>query len=215
MSFLTQLLKSALGVVGISDGTNVLGVNADGSLNVVTLSGDVVTITDPALVAALIAQGTATAGVKGLTVFCAVYSATPTYTAGKSDVPSLDLSGNLLVKPYRRSQTVAAGTACTTTAATTVLAAQDGFFTDITHLFISPLAVAIDVNFTVTLSDGTNSYTYNLNTGAVTTPAPGTQVAITFDPPLPASSISTAWTLTMSVTETVNVNIVAVLQKGN
>jgi hypothetical protein len=158
----------------------------------------------------------ATAPANGLAVLSVNNTTAPSLTTGQSVAQQADYAGSVFVKPIRRSQTVAQATACTTQAATIVLAAQAaGVFADISHLSLTVLAVAIDLNFTVTLSDGTNNYLFNVNSGGVTSPSPGTGVFIDFNPPLPATTAATAWTLTMSTAETVNVNIVAVLQKAS
>src|SRR5665213_1337597 len=163
-----------------------------------------------------IGNAVAATGIQANAAYGEYLSTAPAPTTGQYSALQTDNAGSLFVKPIRRSQTVSQATACTTTAATTVLAAQaSGIFADISNLIITVLAVAVDVNFTVTLSDGTKSYVYNLNTGGVTTPSPGTQIVVNFNPPLPATTAATAWTLTMSVAETVNVNIVAVLQKAS
>jgi hypothetical protein len=154
---------------------------------------------------ATVTAGTApTNGIAGLAVN---NTTAPALTTGQSVAHQCDYQGSLFVKPYRRGQTVSKGTTCTTTAATTVLAAQAaGIFADITSLIITTNAV----NFSVTLSDGTKSYTYNLPGGSNT--GTGSQLSISFVAPLPASTAATAWTLTMSSANTVNVTIVAALQ---
>lgn len=165
---------------------------------------------------ATIGNAVAATGIAASAAYGEYLSTAPAPTTGQYSSLQTDYTGSLFVKPYRRSQTVAQATACTTTAPTTVLAAQAaGIFADITTLILTVLAVAVDVNFTVTLSDGTISHVFNLNTGGVTSPSPGTQLAVSFNPPLPATTAATAWTLAMSTAETVNVTIVAVLQKAS
>ena len=137
----------------------------------------------------------------------------PSLTTGQTASLQSDYEGSLFVKPYRRGQTVAQGTTCTTTTATTVLAAQAaGIFADIATLIITVTGAAAAA-FTVTLSDGTNSYVFDVNTGTATTT--GAMIFLNSSIPLPATTAATAWTLAMSVAHTVHVVVVAALQKAS
>jgi hypothetical protein len=108
---------------------------------------------------------------------------------------------------------VSKATTCTTEAATTILAAQAaGIFADITTIVLTATG-ATAAAFTVTLGDGTAGYIYDMTTGAAT--STGTQININFQPPLPATSAATAWTLAMSSATTVHATVVAVLQKSS
>lgn len=137
----------------------------------------------------------------------------PAISATAYEPVQLDAYGSLFIKPYRRSQTVPQATTITTTTKTTILAAQAaGIFADISTLIVTAQSSATAAAFTVTLSDGTNSYIYDMNVDN----AVGTQeLNINFEPPLPATSAATAWTLQLSVAETVHVTCVGVLQKAS
>jgi hypothetical protein len=144
----------------------------------------------------------------------------PSATNGQTSPLQADYEGSLFVKPYRRSQTVAqATTISASTATTTVLAAQaTGIFADISTLIMTVVPGATtDTAFTATLSDGTNSYIFSMDTGALATavgvPAP---INLTFNPPLPATTAATIWTIALSsATPTVYITVVAVLQKAS
>src|SRR5271157_75080 len=155
----------------------------------------------------------ATAPANALAILSVNNTTAPSLTTGQSVALQSDYQGSIFIKPYRRGQTVSKATTCTTTAATTILAAQAaGIFADISTIVITVTGAAAAA-FTVTLSDGTNSYIYDMTTGTAT--STGTQVNITFNPPLPAASAATAWTLAMSAANTVHVTLVAVLQKAS
>lgn len=129
----------------------------------------------------------------------------------------LDNSGSLFVRRSRRSQVVSqATTIASTNVATTVLAAQaSGVFSDISTLIITPTSAAVtSLQFTVTLSDGTNNYIFDMDTGTIAASSP--DLVLPFDPPLPAASSATAWTIALSVnTVTVHVTVVASIQKAS
>lgn len=72
-----------------------------------------------------------------------------------------------------------------TSPVTCVTAAGSGVFTDITSLTVTNGSVTAT---TVTLSDGTSSFVYNCSGGG--------GITIPFNPPLPATTANTAWTLT-------------------
>lgn len=149
----------------------------------------------------------------------------PSLTTGQSVAAQCDYEGSLFTKPIRRSQTVAkATTIASSSTATTVLAAQAaGIFADISKLIITPTPAAtgiITTGFTATLSDGTNSYIFDMDSGNIgSATVPGTDgiiINLEFNPPLPATAAATAWTLQLSVaTVTVHVTVVAVLQKAS
>lgn len=185
-----------------SGGTQLVGIvgNADGVLDAVITA--------------------ATAPANGLATLVVNRTTAPSLTTGQSVAAQADYVGSLFVKPYRRSQTKSAATTITNSAAaTTVLAAQAaGIFADITNLVITVLPVAVaSTLFTATLSDGTTSYVFDMVNGSTTTDAEdGTFINIQFNPPLPATTAATAWTLTLSVnTVTVHVTVVAALQKAS
>lgn len=160
----------------------------------------------------------ATTPASGVATLVANVTTPPSLTTGQSVVAQADYVGSHFVKPYRRSQTVAQATTINATGATTVLAAQAaGVFADISNLIITVVPGAtVDVAFTVTLSDGTNNFIYDLDTGALATaPADPTQININFNPPLPATTAATAWTLNESSAQTIHVTVVAVLQKAS
>jgi hypothetical protein len=129
-----------------------------------------------------------------------------------------DYQGSTFVKPYRRGETIGqATTIASSSAATTVLTAgAAGIFLDIASLVITATGQATNVAFTATLSDGTNSYVFDLNTGSTTTFTPAPPLVVNFDPPLKAASAATAWTIALSsAAVTVHITVNAVLQKAS
>jgi hypothetical protein len=162
----------------------------------------------------------------GLATLVANVTTAPSLTTGQSVAAQCDWGGSLFVKPIRRQNTTSKATTIAASAsATTILAAQAaGVFADISNIIITvtPTAGATaGVTFTATLSDGTNSYIFDMNTGndSTTTIAgnPGDPINIQFNPPLPAASAATAWTQTNSVSTgvTTHTTVVAVLQKAS
>lgn len=156
-------------------------------------------------------------------VYPGVYTQQPfgTYPPGSGVVDYLqtDNAESLFVKPFRRSQTLSqATTISSSSAAHTILAAQvsgpgSPLFTDLTQLTITCTAQATGVAFTATLSDGTNSFIYDLNTGSTTSLVIAPPFMEQFNPALPATNSNTAWTLTLSSSSvTCHVTVVAVLQ---
>jgi hypothetical protein len=150
----------------------------------------------------------------------ATYNTSAPTPAAAATVPlQTDYVGDLITRPFRRSQTIAQATTITASAAkTTVLAAQAaGIFADLSLLIISVVPGAtVDTAFTAILTDGTANYTFSLDTGALATatgvPPP---LVIPFDPPLPATTAATVWSITLSsATPTAYINIVAVLEKA-
>jgi hypothetical protein len=144
----------------------------------------------------------------------------PSLAAGQSVAIQSDYQGSVFVKPYRRGQTKGQATTITNSSvATTVVAAQAaGIFADISTLVLTVTpAATTDLAFTASLSDGTNTYIFDMDTGALAAAtADPTVINVSFDPPLPATTAATAWTLTLSLnTVTVHVTIVFVLQKAS
>ena len=78
-------------------------------------------------------------------------------------------------------------------------------------------AATVSLPFTLTLSDGTATYVWDMETGALaTSSADGTLLNLAFNPPLPATTAATAWTIATNVaTVTVHAVAVAVLQKAS
>jgi hypothetical protein len=163
----------------------------------------------------------ATTPLNGLATLVGYIQAAPTPTTGQSVGTQADWNGSTFVKPIRRSQTVAQATTITNSSATTTILAADGtagVFRDISNLMITVTpAATTDLAFTATLSDGTNSYIFDMDTGALATAtADPTIINLSFNPPLPATSSATLWSLTLSInTVTVHVTVVAVRQKAS
>ena len=146
----------------------------------------------------------------------------PSLANGDVVTAQADYVGSAFVKPYRRSQTVAQGSVINaSTSPVTCLAAQGvGIFADISTLIITVTAAATtDLGFTVTLSDGTATYIFDMNTGSLGggSDDPNNPLMISFPAALPATSTNTAWTVTSSVSTGVvcNITVVAVLQKAS
>jgi hypothetical protein len=121
-------------------------------------------------------------------------------------------AASLFVKPYRRNETIAKATtiSLTLTAATVVAASGSGLlFTDLCSIFISTTPAATTaLVFTATLSDGTASYIFDMDTGTVASSV-GAPINITFNPPLKATTANVIWTLQLSV-NTVTVHVTTV-----
>lgn len=162
----------------------------------------------------------ATAPTNGVATLVVNETTPPALTTGQSVAAQADYVGSQFVKPYRRSQTVAQATTITaSTGTTTILAAQAaGVFADLSSLIITVTPGATsNTAFTATLSDGTNSYIFDLFTGSVATVTDDpVGLNLSFVAPLPATTAATAWTLTLSsATPTVHITVVAVLQKAS
>jgi Ice-binding-like len=159
----------------------------------------------------------ATAPPNALATLSVNQTTAPSLTAGQSVAQQADYVGSQFVKPFRRSQTVAqATTIASSAAATTVLAAQAaGIFADIASILITATpALTTALVFTATLSDGTNNYVFDMDTGTVA--ASSGPINLNFSPPIPATTSATAWTITLSIaTVTVHITTVAVLQKAS
>lgn len=126
--------------------------------------------------------------------------------------------GAVNIRPFRRNKTVCTPTTIASSSSpTTVMAAQGAAtFADISNLVITVVpAATVDLAFTATLSDGTQSFVYDMDTGALATaPADPTIVNVEFNPPMAATSANTAWTITLNVaTVTVHITTCAVDEK--
>lgn len=163
---------------------------------------------------------TGAAPANGVAVLCQYSSTPPGPSAANTVFLQCDYEGALFVKPFRRKQTVAQATTITNSSTiTTILAAQGAnVFADISNLIITvtPAATA-DLAFTASLTDGTLTFIYDMDTGALATAtADPTIININFNPALPATTANTIWQLTLSLnTVTVHVTVVAVLQKAS
>jgi hypothetical protein len=157
----------------------------------------------------------ATAPANALATLSVNQTTAPSLAAGQSVALQSDYQGSVFVKPYRRGQTVSKATTIAVNTITTVLAAQAaGIFADISEFILTATPIATSVATTATLSDGTNSYIFDFIPGTAT--ALGSDpIIFEFNPPLPAASAATAWTVTMSTANTVHITIVAVLQKAS
>ena len=142
----------------------------------------------------------------------------PSLATGQSIASQGDWGGSLFVKPHRRSLTDATATtiASSSSAAAVTATPAAGVFADLSALVITTTAQSTGVAFTATLSDGTNSFVYDLNTGSTTALVIQHPIQINFDPPLAATTAATAWTLQLSSSSvTVHVTTNVVLQKAS
>ena len=89
-------------------------------------------------------------------------------------------------------------------------------FADLSQLIITVGAIATTaIAFTATLSDGTNTYIYDMDTGVIASGG-ADPLIINFNPPLPATSAATGWTIALSVNTVVaHITTVVVLQKAS
>jgi hypothetical protein len=166
---------------------------------------------------ASIAAGTAPGN--GLAILSVYNNTPPSLTTGQSVALQCDQNGSIFVKNTRRSETKALSTTISTTTATAIVTAPGaGLFADLSSLIITvtPQGVTGEA-FTVTVSDGTNSFIYDMFTGVTATLAP-TQINASFNPPIPATTANTAWTATVSTITTqpvIHVTTLVILQKAS
>jgi hypothetical protein len=128
----------------------------------------------------------------------------------------IDGYGNVFVNNLRRSQTVpVTGNIASATAATLCAAQGAGIFADLATLVLSLREGATaNVFFGVNVSDGTKTYRFNFMSQDVTTFQPGAPLVVSFDPPLPATTANTAWTIALtSATDTPSVDYVGAFVK--
>jgi hypothetical protein len=220
----TNSITAALSAWGTAPGgTQVQGVNSDVFIGGVIAANSAAGVqkvgivggTAGASVDASVAPGTAPTN--GFPVLARYANSAPGPTTGQTLGVQSDSAGDLFVRPFRRSQVVCqATTIASSSSATTIISAQAAStFADISNLMITVTpAATTDIGFTATLSDGTISYLYDMDTGALATAtADPTQVNINFNPAMPATTAATAWTLQLSVA-TVTVHITACFEKG-
>jgi hypothetical protein len=160
----------------------------------------------------------ATAPTDGLATLVEYASTAPALTTGQSVMVQANSAGDTFVKPFRRSETVSKPTtiSLTATATAVVAAPATGFFADISSLFISATpAASTALVFTATLSDGTSSYIFDLDTGTVAS-AVGAPLNLHFNPPLKATTAATGWTIALSVaTVVVHITTIATLNTAS
>jgi hypothetical protein len=143
-------------------------------------------------------------------------STAPATTAGVPAVVQQDGYGSLFVNNVRRSQVVpATGNIASTTAATLLAAQGAGIFADLSGLVLTcRLGATGPALFGVTISDGTNSYRFNMSSESTATGGGNPPLAVNFDPPIPAHAANTAWTIALtSATDTPSVDFVATFIK--
>jgi hypothetical protein len=190
----------------------VVAVAASAGVQKVGISGATGVTLDAVITAA-------TAPANGLAILSVNTTTPPSLTTGQSVALQSDYEGSIFVKPYRRSETVAQATTISlSSSATTVLAAQAaGIFADISALVVTVTpAASTALVFTITLSDGTQSYIYDMDTGITATPSATGTINFTFDPPLPATTAATVWTIAASLaTVVLHITVVAVKQKAS
>lgn len=190
----------------------VVAVAAAAGIQKVGISGNAAATIDGVITAAA-------APANGLAVLVENVTTAPSLTTGQSVMAQSDYQGSLFVKPYRRGQTVSQATTISATGATTILAAQAaGIFADIAQLIVTTPPLAAPSSFTISLSDGTKTFIFDLSTGffsATVADSASAPFVLIFDPPLAATTAATAWTLNESVANTIHVTVNAVLQKAS
>jgi hypothetical protein len=202
-TFAVQAAQSGTWNVGLSAGSNTIGK--------VDILGNAGATLDATI-------GAAAAPTNAIATLVVYNSTPPALTTGQSVAQQGNSAGDTFVKPYRRSETAPKATtiASTTTATAVVTAPASGFYADISSLFISVTpAASTALVFTATLSDGTASYIFDMDTGTVAAPA-GAPINITFNPPLKATTAATQWTIALNVaTVTVHITTVATLNTAS
>jgi hypothetical protein len=165
-----------------------------------------------------IGNAVASTGIAASAGYGEYLSTAPAPTTGQYSALQTDYVGSLFIKHARRSETLSQATTIASSSASTTVLASGGanIFTDISNLIVTvTTAATTSIPFTVTLSDGTKSFIYDMETGSLTTNAPS-PLALAFDPPLAASSAATVWTIALSVaTVTVHIVVNSVLQKAS
>jgi hypothetical protein len=167
---------------------------------------------------AVITAGTAPAN--GLMTLAVNRTTAPSLTTGQSVGLQCDYAGDLFVKPYRHSKTVAAtGNIASVTPANIIGSQGAGIFADLSAVVLTLREGATaNVFFGVLISDGTNSYRFNFMSQSATTIQAASPIQINFDPPIPAASTATAWTIAVtSATDSPSVDYICnfVLQKAS
>jgi hypothetical protein len=146
--------------------------------------------------------GAATAPTNALATSTRYTSSAPALTANQAIMVQCDSAGTQFVRPYRRSQYKATPVTITASTSPVTAAAAQGanIFADITGFYVTVTTAATTATtFTITLSDGTANYVFDLDTGALATAsADPTILNFSFPSPLPATTANTAWTATSS-----------------
>jgi hypothetical protein len=201
-------------VAAVTAITNALpaGTNTIGKVDILGNAG--------AIMDAVITAATAPAN--GLATLVECVTTPPALTTGQSVMAQCDYQGNTFVQPYRRSNVKAATGTFTSATATALLAAQaSGIFADLGSISITQgLGATANAYFSVNVSDGTNTYKFNMfsNFSVSTTPTGTQPISLVFYPPIPATTAATAWTVAVSSatdTPTVNVTATFYLQKAS
>jgi trimeric autotransporter adhesin len=165
-----------------------------------------------------VGNAVAATGIAAHAAYGEYLSTAPAPTTGQYSALQTDNAGSLFVKNTRRSQTAAQGTTITTSTAATAVTATPAAntFADLSQLIITVTPIAVTaIALTATLSDGTNTYIYDLDTGVIATGG-GSSLVVNFNPPLPAASAATGWTVALSVNTVVaHITTVVVLQKAS
>jgi hypothetical protein len=147
----------------------------------------------------------------------ATYNTTAPAPSNGSGVPAQsDAYGNLFVNNVRRSQVIPeTGNIASATPATVCPAQGAGIFTDLGGIVLtSRLGATAAVIFGVLLSDGTKSYRFNLSSESSPTGGGNPPFSVVFDPPLPATTANTAWTIALtSATDSPSVDYIATFIK--
>jgi hypothetical protein len=208
-----------LGTVALAGTPGVALTGANGTVNIVTLGVGTATVVLIGANGTVNIAGSATiaAGAapnSGIAVLSVYNTAAPAPTSGQSMALQSDYAGNIFTIK-RRSQAKGAGLQLAGGGTATVLAAQAaGIFADLSGLVIS-LSSAVAVGgtgaYNLALTDGTTTYTYNLNitAGPIATP-----LVLYFDPPLSAGGAAAPWTIrALSTIGTANIIANFVLQK--
>jgi hypothetical protein len=179
-------------VEGVTSG-NPVTVQTTGDVEIVGNAG---AILDAAITAA-------TAPTNGLATLVVNETTAPSLTTGQSVAVQCDYVGSQFVKPYRRSQTKAAtGSIASTTAATLLAAQAAGIFADLAVLVLTLGGESTAAYITVNISDGTNTYKFAFSSEAIGTAGAGSwPMTINFDPPIPATTAATAWTIALSAAD--------------
>jgi hypothetical protein len=174
------IASGAIAAGAVAAGAFVSGSILSGAL----ASGAVVDLTNVTSALA------ATAPTKAISTSLLAATALPTAVSGGQAIqPMVDKFGRqvCLTAGMRDILGASATTITASTSATSIVAAVASTYCDITSLTLTNSSATATL---LTLSDGSTSYVFSAGAG------PGWGITIPFNPPLPAASVNTAWTLT-------------------
>lgn len=149
----------------------------------------------------------------GLAIIGQYNSTSPTPGNGNTVAVQLAPNGSLIDQTYRRSQIAVSSVATTSGTPSTLFSGIAGTYIDLTSLTITTPSSNTSNVFTASITDGTVTYVFDLNTDEATG---ANTISITFNPPLPMSATGDSWKQSNTGTLiTTHTTVVAVKQTAN